>query len=334
MPCWRLLIMFGIYRGLTLSVVKGERRPFGDSAKASCSSSPGGCKSFLQKECGRERRIRDWRPSVRRRHAPLAWTAWTTFDLLRWICHRHGFGQFIQYIEGKLTVDSEVLSRLVEEKMIRRTEASHAGVFVETIVAPKFEHAVAQAVQMPGVSGLPNNTVLLEFSSHQPDEIDEIVTATQVVTPLGFNVCVLRSSELRFGYRKEIHIWLTGDDFQNAALMILLAYIIVGHPDWTGAEIKIFPCYPAESMDQELEKLNEMITQGRLPIARHNLTPVPLRDDSSIERAVEKHSSETDLAIMGFRYASLANQPRECLLCHPGLSEVLFVSANEQISIF
>ncbi len=325
-----LVIMIGFYRGLTY-VHKGERS-LSAILQGVMFQLTRRLQIFLQQERAGSR-IRDWRPSVlamtRHSHDRVA-----AFDLLRWICHRHGFGQFIQYIEGKLTVDSEVLSRLVEEKMIRRTEASHAGVFVETIVAPKFEHAVAQAVQMPGVSGLPNNTVLLEFSSHQPDEIDEIVTATQVVTPLGFNVCVLRSSELRFGYRKEIHIWLTGDDFQNAALMILLAYIIVGHPDWTGAEIKIFPCYSAESMDQELEKLNEMITQGRLPIARHNLTPVPLRDDSSIERAVEKHSSETDLAIMGFRYASLANQPRECLLCHPGLSEVLFVSANEQISIF
>ena len=57
-------------------------------------------------------------------------------------------------------------------------------------------------------------------------------------------------------------------------------------------------------------------------------------DDSSVERAVEKQSGEADLAILGFRYASLENEPRKCLLGHPELSEVLFVSANEQISIF
>lgn len=278
-------------------------------------------------------RVQDWRPSV------LAVTRHSLdrlahFDLLRWICHRHGFGQFIQYIEGKLSVDSEVYSRIVEEKMIRRTEASHAGVFVETIVAPKFEQAVAQAVQMPGVSGLPNNTTLLEFSANHPEEIEEVVAATRVVTPLGFNVCILRSTEMRFGYRSELHIWLTDRDFQNAALMILLAYIIIGHPEWAQAEIKVFACYPAETIDQELEKLNEMITQGRLPISKQNLTAIPYADKVSFNRALEKNSSEADLVILGFRYSQLEDDPSTCLMAHGGLNEVLFVSANEQISIF
>ena len=278
-------------------------------------------------------RIQDWRPSV------LAVTRHSLdrlahFDLVRWICHRHGFGQFVQYIEGKLSVDSEVYSRMVEEKMIRRTEASQAGVFVETIVAPKFEHAVAQAVQMPGVSGLPNNTMLLEFSREHPEEVAEVESAARVATPLGFNVCILRSSEMRFGYRSELHIWLTERDFQNAALMILLAYIIVGHPEWAEAEIKVFACYPEESIDKELEKLNEMITQGRLPISQQNLTPVPYNDHVSFDRAIEKNSSDADLVVLGFRYSQIESDSTSCLLAHGGLNEVLFVSANEQISIF
>ena len=277
-------------------------------------------------------RVQDWRPSV------LAVTRHSLdrlahFDLLRWICHRHGFGQFIQYIEGKLSVDSEVYSRMVEEKMIRRTEASNAGVFVETIVAPKFEQAVAQAVQMPGVSGLPNNTMLLEFSANHPEEIEEVTVAARVVTPLGFNVCILRSTEMRFGYRGDLHIWLTDQDFQNATLMILLAYIIVGHPEWARAEIKIFACYPAETIEMELDKLNEMITQGRLPISKQNLTPIPYGDQVSFNRAIEKNSNGVDLVILGCRYSQLEDDASTCLLAHSGLNEVLFVSANEQISI-
>ena len=138
---------------------------------------------------------------------------------------------------------------------------------------------------------------------------------------------------MRFGYRGDLHIWLTDQDFQNATLMILLAYIIVGHPEWARAEIKIFACYPAETIEMELDKLNEMITQGRLPISKQNLTPIPYGDQVSFNRAIEKNSNGVDLVILGYRYSQLEDDPSTCLLAHGGLNEVLFVSANEQISI-
>ena len=47
----------------------------------------------------------DWRPSVIMvngrtfdRRAPL--------DLLRWLCHRHGFGTYLHYIQGHLNAKS------------------------------------------------------------------------------------------------------------------------------------------------------------------------------------------------------------------------------------
>ena len=277
-------------------------------------------------------RVSDWRPSV------IAVTRHSMdrldhFDLLRWICHRHGFGQFIQYIEGRVSVDSEVYSRVISEKLIQRTEASHAGVFVDSIVAESFGGALAQAVQMPGISGLPNNTVLFEFSRNHTGEIGEVADGAKLAAPLGFNVCILRSSEIRFGYRGRIHIWLTKDDFNNAPLMILLAYIILGHPEWRQAEISIFACYPAGTMEKELATLHNMIAEGRLPIAKHNLNPVRFDDQLSFERACDKSSRDADLVIMGFVYADISSDAKQFLLSHIELSEVLFVNANEQISI-
>ena len=266
------------------------------------------------------------------------------------ICHRHGFGQFIQYIEGRVSVDSEVYSRVISEKLIQRTEASHAGVFVDSIVAESFGAALAQAVQMPVISGLPNNTVLFEFSRNHAAEIGEVAAGAKPASPLGFNVCILRSSEIRFGYRGRIHIWLTKDDFTNARsktqrfsspwvgrrsmgipLMILLAYIILGHPEWRQAEISIL--YPADTMEKELATLHDMITEGRLPIAKHNLTPVRFDDQQSFERACHKSSRDADLVIMGFVYSDISSGAKQFLLSHIELSEVLFVNANEQISI-
>ena len=324
-----LLVMFGIYGGLRYQR-KGER-DLSAIFEGVMFQLTRRLQIVLQKSRAGSR-IRDWRPSV------IAVTRHSMdrldhFDLLRWICHRHGFGQFIQYIEGRVSADSEVYSRVVSEKLIQRTEASQAGVFVDSIIAESFETALAQVVQLPGISGLPNNTVLLEFSRSHTDEVGEVAAGAKLATPLGFNVCILRSSEIRFGYRKRIHIWLTKDDFNNAALMILLAYIILGHPEWRQAEISIFACYPAETMEKELATLHDMITEGRLPIAEHNLTPVRFDDQPSFERACDKSSSDADLVIMGFTYSDIASDAKQFLLSHLELNEVLFVNANEQISI-
>ena len=53
-------------------------------------------------------------------------------------------------------------------------------------------------------------------------------------------------TEREFGYRKEIHVWITPSDYDNASLMILLAYILIGHPDWSDAEIEIHVAAPEE----------------------------------------------------------------------------------------
>jgi hypothetical protein len=276
--------------------------------------------------------IQDWRPSlVAITHHSLDRIG--HFDLLRWICHRHGFGHFLHHLQASLSPESEKEAQNIAEKLIKRTEASHAGVFVETVIAPSFKSALAQVLQLPGISGLPNNCVLLEFSREHPEEIPEVAEGARLVAPLGFNLCVLRSSDFRFGYRKNIHIWLTKDDLTNAPLMILLAYIILGHPDWEEAEISIFACYPGEVLEQELGKLNEMIDQGRLPISRRRVTPVPYSSESSFEEAAATHSLEADLVILGLTHKDIFEEPEATLMGHRNLKDILFVNANEEISI-
>ena len=84
------------------------------------------------------------------------------FDLLRWICHRHGFGHFIQHIEGEYTLEMELEARAQLSKLVRRSDLSRAGTFVDTLISPSFETAVTQALQFPGISGFPNNSVLFQ----------------------------------------------------------------------------------------------------------------------------------------------------------------------------
>ncbi len=274
-----------------------------------------------------------WRPSI------IAVTRFGDrrlghFDLLRWISHRHGFGHFIQFFQGDYTFAAETQARIHVDNLIERSEISGAGIFVDSLICPSFDMALAQTLQMPGISGLPNNCVLLEFDKEHPDEIEETLRGARLAAESKFNVLVLRSAKYRFGYRSSIHIWVTEDNLSNAPLMLLLSYIIVGHPEWKHAQIRFFACLDSEHAEQETHKLSDLMTVGRLPISRQNVTSVSCPTGESLEREVSHRSSKADLVIVGLTADNLkSDQAEQALQCYDGANDVLFVHASERILI-
>ena len=256
------------------------------------------------------------------------------FDLLRWISHRHGFGHFIQYYQGDYSFSSENEARTHVDKLIERTDVSGAGVFVDSLICPTFELALSQTLQMPGISGLPNNCVLLEFDKERPEEINETVQGVRLAAESKFNVLTLRSTNYRFGYRSSIHLWVTRENLANAQLMLLLAYIIVGHRDWRRAEIRLFACFNANDAERETDRLSSLMTAGRLPISRQNVTSVDCADSETLEKEVALRSSEADLVIAGMNVEDTESDEIEQLLrCYDGANDVLFVHATEKVLI-
>ncbi|MDE3000819.1 MAG: amino acid permease [Gemmatimonadota bacterium] len=256
------------------------------------------------------------------------------FDLLRWISHRHGFGHFIQFYQGDYSYSSESDARTHVDKLIERSDISGAGVFVDSLICPTFELALAQTLQMPGISGLPNNCVLLEFDKERPEEINETVQGVRLAAESNFNVLTLRSTNYRFGYRSSIHLWVTRENLANAPLMLLLAYIIVGHRDWRRAEIRLFACFNTGDAERETNRLSSLMTAGRLPISRQNVTSVDCADPETLETEVTHRSSEADLVIAGMNVENTESDEIEQLLRrYDGANDVLFVHATEKVSI-
>jgi amino acid transporter len=274
----------------------------------------------------------DWRPSfvAISRHTldRLA-----PFELLKWISHRYGFGTFIHYVEGYLSVGQVGESRKILDQLISKTEASGAGIFVDTTVAPSFGAAVSQVIQMPGVSGLENNSVLFEYDDDHPNELPELVKGCSLAGSLGYNTCVLRSSERHFGYKRTLHVWLTRYDDTNANLMILLAYIILGHPDWRRAEITIYVTFPSHKLDEQVIELNSRIASGRLPISARNVRAIPADDGVSLSDLVTEHSADADLVILGYNLEVLEKRGQEAFLRYKSANDLLFVNANQKIVI-
>lgn len=156
---------------------------------------------------GRRRPSRvEWRPSVVMvdgrtfsRSAPLRF--------LGWLCHRFGFGTYLHYIPGQLDAEGFKQSRRELSRLIALSEAAAEGVYLDTMVSPSLQTALAQSLQIPGVSGMDNNSALFEFSRHDDAEVlAEVAQGCGMAAAAQMNSLVLRHGDHFFGNRREIHI--------------------------------------------------------------------------------------------------------------------------------
>ena len=149
-----------------------------------------------------------------------------------------------------------------------------------------------------------------------------------------FHVLILRSTNYRFGYRSSIHLWVTEENLANAPLMLMLAYIIVGHSEWRRAEIRLFACLDSGDAERETQKLSNLMMEGRLPISRQNVTSVPCMTSEALEFEVSLRSAKADLVIAGLTEDDIkSGKAEQTLQCYDGANDVLFVHASEPVLI-
>lgn len=286
---------------------------------------------FLQKR-KQEESIDEWRPSV----VALSKDSFSRhdeFDLLRWISHRKGFGMYIHHIEGYLSKETSEEAKACLKRLIRLTQVSNSSVFVDTMINPSYKSTISQTLQLPGVSGKANNMVLFEYYKTRKDELEEIIDNLGLVKAVGYDTCILSSSEKKFGFTNEIHIWITSNDYQNANLMIYLAYIILGHPDWQDGIIKLFAIHPVKEISTERVKLLEMIKTGRLPISANNIRIIPIQEGVTTKDIINKNSMDADLTIVGFRAELAKNAGPETFMGYDNVGNVLFVNSQNEKEI-
>ncbi len=274
-----------------------------------------------------------WRPAIIMvdgrtfdRAAPL--------QLLTWLCHRHAVGTYLHYIPGLLNPETYRESKKTLGDLINLARDRASGVYVDTIISPSMRSALAQSLQVPGISGMENNAVLFEFSPQDPpDVLQEVFEGCLDAAATEMDIMVLRHSNVFFGNRDRIHIWLTWHDYKNASLMILLAYILVGHPDWKSAEIEILVAAPEERAAGEEAKIEETLATGRIPVSPRNVRIFPTDANADFSLLVAEHSTSADLVILGFTMPRLSSKGAELLQRHPELKDILFVCADARLTI-
>ena len=275
----------------------------------------------------------DWRPSIIT-VTPRTFDRSSPVQLLDWLCHRYGFGTYLHHIQGRLEPEAFRESRIVQDRLVRDAAERKGAVYVDTMISPTMTSALAQCVQMPGVSGMDNNTMLFEFGVHDPESVlSEVVDGLRMAKVPRMNRLVLRHGDNFFGARKSIHVWLTWHDARNANLMILLAYILLGHQDWRRGEIKLFAAYPRRDVTDRSEELHEMISEGRLLISEKNVLVIPADEGIDFQALVAARSDAADLVLTGFTAERLEQKGAQLFHRFPTVRDMLFVSAEETVLI-
>ena len=275
----------------------------------------------------------EWRPSVIMvndrtfdRRSPLT--------MLRWLCHRYGFGTYVHFIKGMLTDTTFAESNAVRSRLLELARKQHSTVYMDTVVSPSMTSALAQTLQVPGVSGMSNNCILFEFAQRDSlDVVESVVDQCLFAAGTDMTLMVLRHGENHFGGRESIHVWLTWNDKANANTMILLSYILLGHPDWEQAQVQVFAALPETEVEGTRQEFAQLIKEGRLPISEKNIKYFATETAETFRKLVAETSFEADLTVIGFDMHGLKTRGAEVFTNHGRLHEVLFVRAPRQIKI-
>ncbi len=323
-----LLIMGAIYYGINVSTK--EQRGLAKLFRGVVFQLSRYLQIFAQRAEKGDREL-SWRPfaicisedSFKRRSA---------FDLLRWISYKYGFGTYIHYLEGYLNEETNLESKKVMTRLINLASGSKNRVYLDTIISPSMTSAIAQVMQLSGISGTGYNTILFEFSRTKPQRLNYVIDNYNLLKSTDFDVCILNTSYKGFGYHKEIHVWIGAEDLENANLMILLAYIIQGHPDWKKGTIKIFAIYPEDQLDAQKEKLLGLIKSGRLPISPSNVELINA-NYANKKHVIIQHSMDADLSILGFNHEDVEKEGAELFTGFEDMGNILFVSSYKEKNI-
>lgn len=250
-------------------------------------------------------------------------------DFVRWLSQKYGFGTYIHFVKGFLDDKTYRQSQRTKERLLKLNEGTNNKVYLDTIVSPSYTSAIAQSIQLSGVSGKGNNLILFEFSDDDRANVEDVIKNYNLLIATGFDVCILRTTYKGFGHHNHIHVWISPKDYENANLMILLAYILTGHSDWKHAEIKIFSVYEEGQYEEKKETLISLINEGRLPISQKNIELVS-KAEGDLNVTIEQRSSDADLTILGYTSEELTKAEGDVFENVPNLGNTLFVSAYKE----
>ncbi len=250
------------------------------------------------------------------------------FDLLKWISYKNGFGTYLHLIKGYFSKTSYQESQELLTDLIAKSSRIKGNMYIDTIISPSFTSAIAQVLQLPSPSGMDNNLIMLEYDKAKPDNLGQIIENLGMAQAGNFDICVLGSSYRNVLTGNGINIWIRNLDDDNAGLMILLGFIILGHPDWNDQVIRIFSLCEEGELESIQKKINDFVLVGRLPISEKNIEVIERKQDVSFKSLVNKYSKDAGLTLIGFQMEQVNHEGLNFFEGYEKLGDIVFVHSK------
>jgi amino acid transporter len=255
------------------------------------------------------------------------------FRLLNWISYKYGFGTYLHHIVGYYSTSTVARAKEELARLLDHVDDVENYVYIDTIISPSNTSAIAQAIQIPGIAGMENNMVLFEFDKDNPQNLPEIIDNFSLVNSGHLDIIILAGSNREIHFTKGIHIWINSFDTENANLMILLGFIITGHPDWKKGKIKIFNLCEPDEMERTKAAMNELVRTGRLPISEQNIRLLVREENVPAKVLINNYSEKAGLTMIGIREELIKKEKEKVFSGYDLLGTVLFVHSSTQKEI-
>lgn len=273
-----------------------------------------------------------WRPAVVCVSAE-SYQREKAFDLLNWISYKYGYGTYIHLMEGYFKKETRYDAEQTLQSLMRRADTKKHNVYIDTLISPSYTSAIAQIVQLPGISGMENNMVLFEFFKENRKNLTRIIENYPLVRAAMMDVCILSSSVESIQFRNGIHLWIQPQDFSNMNLMMLLSFIILGYPDWKKSQIQVY--FVSNAGDQEYiqEDLIHRIQESRIPISEKNIETFELEEGQNFKDLVNEHSDDAGMVVVGFTDKQVEEEQSQIFSGYDNIQDLLFVSAFKKVEM-
>ena len=280
----------------------------------------------------KSRNNKEWRPSA----VCISENSFerdAAFKALNWISFKYGFGTYIHLIDGYYSRAKSEQAAVDLQKLLQKFEDTRNHVYIDTLISPSYTSAIAQTVQVPGISGMENNMVIFEYDKNTPTDLQEISENVPLIKAGNFDICIFGSTKENINFKKDIHVWIRSIDEKNAHLLILLSFIILGHPDWKKSNIKIFDVCKDGNEAENRKQLENLVITGRLPIIAENITIIPENPTTGIKKLVNTISKDAALSLIGFSEDSLKNQGKSIFEGYDEVGSIFFVNSSAEKKI-
>ncbi len=213
-----------------------------------------------------------------------------------WLTAQSGVLTLGQVIQGDL--DDHVQRRQSQEKILHGMIKEHnLNAFPAIVVASDYTKGIEALVQCQGLGRLRPNTILLGCPL-QADRMIVFGGLLRNLAGIGQSVLVLRRtddpSDPWSAPRGTIDIWWRGR--ANGELMVLLAHLMLEHPDWQGSRLRLLRVVENEAAIDEVQ----LHLQGLLKEARiKGKTKVVV--SNSPAAAIQSHSRDAAFVFLGMQ---------------------------------